>query len=327
MASNDAFCANADRGYAFLVLAKHAPQVPVSDIEKWVERTLDKAGLPPLSTIKQDALTEMGKLSMDIVDGPLAAFRNAQLAIGKSLFEEFGPLFSFTPVLERLEGRIGNHSWLPSGFISTGLALWKRSSSGRPGEPRPPPAAFHLQTQAEASAPARARSVVLDRVVRGVEGVATSLVHCSSRHGGALAARKIPAVLGAAFKQIGKNRAASRQFSDSHIDSHFGASQSLVACAPHSWRTEEARNRGLRTDGVAHPADRQAATLADLENLPTESCRRDRRDRFLHGADDLPAGIVRVPGDRASAEKSTSLWGHRTSNRRMDRSASYRSFF
>jgi len=65
--------------------------------------------------------------------------------------------------------------------------------------------------------------------------------------------------------------------------SHFGASQSLVACAPHSWRTEEARNRGLRTDGVAHPADRQAATLADLENLPTESCRRDRRDRFLHG--------------------------------------------
>ena len=36
-------------------------------------------------------------------------------------------------------------------------------------------------------------------------------------------------------KQIGKNRAASRQFSDAHIDSHFGASQSLVACAPHSW--------------------------------------------------------------------------------------------
>ena len=43
-------------------------------------------------------------------------------------------------------------------------------------------------------------------------------------------------------------------------------------------RTEEARNRGLRTDRVAHPADRQAATLADLENLPTESYRGDRRD-------------------------------------------------
>src|ERR1700751_3690604 len=141
---------------------------------------------------------------------------------------------------------------------------------------------------------------------------------------GALAARKIRT--GAAFKQIGTGR-ASPQFSHSHIDSHFGGSQSLVACAPHSWRTEEARNRGLRTDGVAHPADRQAATLTDLENLPTESCRRDRRDRFLHGADDLPAGIVRVPGDRASAEKSSSLWGQRTSNRRMDRSASYRSFF
>src|SRR5207302_10957152 len=95
------------------------------------------------------------------------------------------------------------------GLFSTGLALWKRSSSGRPGEHCPPPAAFRLQTQAEASAPGWARSVVLDRVVRGVDGVATSLVHRSSRHGGALAARKIPAVLGAAFKPIGKNRAAS----------------------------------------------------------------------------------------------------------------------
>ena len=87
---------------------------------------------------------------------------------------------------------------------------------------------------------------------------------------GALAARKIRT--GAAFKQIGTGR-ASPQFSHSHIDSHFGGSQSLVVCVPHSWRTEEARNRGLRTDGVAHPADRQAATLADLENLPPESCR------------------------------------------------------
>jgi hypothetical protein len=93
---------------------------------------------------------------------------------------------------------------------------------------------------------------------------------------GALAARKIRT--GAAFKQIGTGR-ASPQFSHSHIDSHFGGSQSLVVCVPHSWRTEEARNRGLRTDGVAHPADRQAATLADLENLPPESCRRARRDR------------------------------------------------
>jgi len=52
-------------------------------------------------------------------------------------------------------------------------------------------------------------------------------VHCSCRHGGALAARKIPAVLGAAFKQIGKNRAASRQFSDSHIDSHLAQANPL----------------------------------------------------------------------------------------------------
>jgi adenylate cyclase len=112
------------------------------------------------------------------------------------------------------------------------LAVRKRSSSGRPGEPRPPPAAFRLQTQAEASASDRARSVVLDGVFRAVEGVATGLVHRSSRRGGALAARTIPSLLGAAFKQIGKNRAAFRQFSDSQFDSHVGAGQSLVACAP-----------------------------------------------------------------------------------------------
>ena len=71
---------------------------------------------------------------------------------------------------------------------------------GRPGEPRPPPAAFRLQTQAEASAPDRARSVVLDRVVRAVKGLATGLVHRSSRHGGALAARKDSGGTGRSFQ-------------------------------------------------------------------------------------------------------------------------------
>src|SRR4029077_11272962 len=109
----------------------------------------------------------------------------------------------------------GNHARLPSGFISTvwlfgkghqavvleNLALRQQFSVYKPGRS------------------VRAWSGAIGRFgsrYPSVEGVARSLVHRSSRHAGALAAPKIPAVLGAAFKQIGRNRAASRQFSDSH---------------------------------------------------------------------------------------------------------------
>jgi hypothetical protein len=100
---NDAFIKNLDRGFAFLVLAKHAPRVPVRDMDEWVEQTLHASGLPPVRTIKRDARTEMDKLTTDIVGGPFGKVFKVQLTEGRKLFDELGPTFRFKPVLERLK--------------------------------------------------------------------------------------------------------------------------------------------------------------------------------------------------------------------------------
>lgn len=86
-----------------------------------------------------------------------------------------------------------------------------------------------------------------------------------------------PPVLGEPVEEVRKTGSTARQPSGPHVDSKFGTSKSLVACAAHSRRVAEARNRGFRTDRVARLADRQAAAVADLEDLPPESHRGDRR--------------------------------------------------
>jgi hypothetical protein len=59
------------------------------------------------------------------------------------------------------------------------------------------------------------------------------------------------------------------------------------------------------------------------------------QDLVVLGADAFGRGSIGVllntaadttPGDRPSAGKSSSLWGHRTSNRRMDQSAGVEAF-
>src|SRR5215471_9692679 len=89
---------------------------------------------------------------------------------------------------------------------------------------------------------------------------------------------RFPPPLGATFQEDRTHRQTPGPLSDSHFDPNLGASQSLVASAPDSWRTAKARHRGFRTNRVAPPADREAATFADLEELPAKSQGRDHRD-------------------------------------------------
>jgi hypothetical protein len=104
---NDAFLANMDRGYAFLILAKVAPRVPIRNVDEWVEQTLDAAGLPNLETIKADAIAAAEALSEDLVDGPLVALRERHRLAGIKLLTENGPVFKFTDIFRRLtEGSI-----------------------------------------------------------------------------------------------------------------------------------------------------------------------------------------------------------------------------
>jgi hypothetical protein len=101
-ARNEAFLKNADRGYAFLALAHHAPKAPVADVDNWLARTLDAAALPQLEQIKKDAREAMGQLRGDLLDGPFAAICNRHLDVGSALFEDHGPVFRFKEVFERL---------------------------------------------------------------------------------------------------------------------------------------------------------------------------------------------------------------------------------
>lgn len=54
----------------------------------------------------------------------------------------------------------------------------------------------------------------------------------SSRHGSALAAGAFPPILGEPVEEVRKTGPAADQPSGSHVDSDYGTSKSLVACAP-----------------------------------------------------------------------------------------------
>jgi hypothetical protein len=71
--------------------------------------------------------------------------------------------------------------------------------------------------------------------------------------------------------------------------------QSTLGRSAHPWRAPQARHRyrpDLRCEvyGAA-----KATSVARLEKVPPQSCRRDRLDRPLRGSDDLIQVIVRPP--------------------------------
>src|ERR1017187_7262413 len=99
---NDAFLANLDRGYAFLILAAVAPRVPFRNVDEWVEQTLEAAGLPNLERIKADAIAAAEALSDDLVDGPFSHLREKHRLAGMQFLSENGPIFKFTDFVRRL---------------------------------------------------------------------------------------------------------------------------------------------------------------------------------------------------------------------------------
>ena len=99
---NDSFLANMDRGYAFLALAKAAPRVPIHGLDEWIEQTLASAGLPNLHTIKADAMRSIEILGEEFVEGPLSAIRDRHRDAGLKIFAEYGPVFKFEDVFQKL---------------------------------------------------------------------------------------------------------------------------------------------------------------------------------------------------------------------------------
>jgi hypothetical protein len=100
-------------------------------------------------------------------------------------------------------------------------------------------------------------------------------------------------------KRPGKTGRPPISLQISEADSDLSRSEPVVACTPNSRRTTQARNRGVGTNRVASPANRQATSVADLEDILEEPHRGDRCRRLLHRADDSLARIVCLPRHRA----------------------------
>src|SRR6478736_3871030 len=100
--------------------------------------------------------------------------------------------------------------------------------------------------------------------------------------------------------------------------------QSALGRSAHPWRTPQARHR-CRPDlsRQVHGAAK-TTSLARLENVPPQPCRRDRLNRPLRGSDDLIQVIVRTSNSPTRPQTNPLDWRHKVADRGMDRSASQR---
>lgn len=83
------FLKRCDRGYAFWCLCRHA-DASVGDIEKWTDKVLSNAGLPPRAEIANETFQEMEKMSANIPSGELGQRLEEILRYGRSIIQKHG---------------------------------------------------------------------------------------------------------------------------------------------------------------------------------------------------------------------------------------------
>src|SRR6202043_906529 len=99
--------------------------------------------------------------------------------------------------------------------------------------------------------------------------------------------------------------------------------QSSVGSAADPWRTPQARHR-YRTDqrGQVHGQAKRPA-IPRLEDVPSQSCRRRRRDGSVRRADNLISSALRLVDCGAWSTADFMVWRHSASDRGMDRKSDH----
>src|SRR6201987_5718815 len=99
--------------------------------------------------------------------------------------------------------------------------------------------------------------------------------------------------------------------------------QSAVGSAADPWRTPQARHR-YRTDqrGQVHGQAKRPA-VPRLEDVPSQSCRRHRRDGSVRRTDNLVSSALRLVDCGAWSTADFMVWRHRASNGRIDRKSDH----
>src|ERR1700682_6192397 len=136
-----------------------------------------------------------------------------------------------------------------------------------------------------------------------------------------MASRGLPIIL--ALEIEGAGWQANNPVGDTQAYPRDEHCQSAVGSAADPWRTPQARHR-YRTDqrGQVHGQAKRPA-IPRLEDVPSQSCRRHRRDGSVCRADNLVSFALRIIDHGAWPAADSMVWRHIASNRGMDRKSDH----
>src|SRR4029077_3210631 len=131
-----------------------------------------------------------------------------------------------------------------------------------------------------------------------------------------MASRWLPLILALEIESAGWQ--ANSSVGDTQAYPRDEHCQSAVGSAADPWRTPEARRR-YRTDqrGQVHGQATRPA-IPRLEDVPSQSRRRHRRDGSVRRADNLVSPALWIADHGARPATYSVVWRHGASNRRMD---------
>jgi hypothetical protein len=99
--------------------------------------------------------------------------------------------------------------------------------------------------------------------------------------------------------------------------------QCAVGSAADPWRTSQARHRYWTNERRQVHGQATRPAVPRLEDVPPQSCRRDRRDGYVRRADNLISSALRLVDCGAWSTADFMAWRHSASNRRMDRKSGH----
>src|ERR1700722_9738086 len=136
-----------------------------------------------------------------------------------------------------------------------------------------------------------------------------------------MASRRLPFILAMEIESAGWQ--ADSAVGDTQAYPRDEHCQSAVGSASDPWRTPQAWRR-YRTDqrGQVHGLATRPA-IPRLEDVPSQSCRRHRRDGSVRRTDNLISSALWIADHGAWSTADFMVWRHSTSDRRMDRKSGH----
>src|SRR5438094_1591397 len=147
--------------------------------------------------------------------------------------------------------------------------------------------------------------------------------HRHPRHRLAVAAPPLPRALDQGLRPA-HPRSPARQRRDQSPDHANGGGQSALGRSTNPWRAAQARPGRGRAHRLAITPEATLPAVADLANLPGQSCPKLGLDRFLHRAHRSAPRPVRRGRAPPPSPARRPLQRHRASHRRLDHPADRR---